>query len=255
MLDNLRETCEGNFKIISQIVKQGNVTLTPIAGAASNISYTLLIKFMAIPVGSVIITASSSVLLTPALWATQFLASGVPILSIVDGFLNSLRTILRFTNPRSSRAKSTNMLDFLFGLPLIIGGFHALNAATWPASIMIAAYGYAIKTGYDFLKEIAVLILESSRSEVQEKVGYEKLVVKGLKFAGYICLSLGVTCFTAGFVCLAIAALIQNKTVRNIAHSTFSFFGPCCTHNSENKRNNSSPRSASYSYDNYYNMK
>lgn len=213
--------------LITTIVEKASLTLTPIAGAVSHISSTPLIKFMmSVSTGSTTHTASGNLLLTPAQWGGQFLGSGLPVISMAEGTLISLSALL--DSPGAT--KPTKLLNFLSGLPLIIDGWHALSAATWQASLMMTAQGYAIKSGYDFIKEIGLLMVENKHPNSGYKPHYDKLIRHGLKFAGFLCLSLGATWFTAGFVCLAIAATLQHsKTVQHIANSPLSFFTGCCT--------------------------
>ncbi len=221
------------LKIVSRIVDDSNLILTPPAAAATHLSYTMLIKVMVAPIGSAVTNASCNVSLTPSVWGAQFLGNGVPLISMFEGFLTSLRAILNIINhddPKLLGLYFTYICDFLSGLPLMIKGYSAWNAATWPLSLTIAAHGYAIKAGYDFLRAGIVWLCDDEGGEKLAKKR-QNFLLQGLKFAGFLCLSFGPAGFTAGFILLAVAAATsvyeQSKTVQNIANSTFSFFARC----------------------------
>ncbi len=171
---------------------------------------------ISIPAAGAVLHASSSVLITTAWGASQFLGGGVPVIGMVDAaltFAEALnRLVFKFTSDQKfGFAAYGEDIGDLLSLPVLIRNYKAWDlyqaGGIWQPSLVIAAQGYAIKAAYDFIK--AAIVLSCSK-----KVGVElneqrrDLLLQGLKLIGFTLLACGPACFTAGFTVLAMAAAV-----------------------------------------------
>jgi hypothetical protein len=176
--------------------------------------------------------STTSVVSTTSWAAAQFLGGVFPIAGIAQGILtmgDALWEIIKNCYTNKKGKIGVNVLDLLSGLPVIFTGIEAWNlhraGAAWPLSVSLAAQGFAIQAGYDFLKAAAAVLYALKKGKVENEDEYEKqykekyqarlnqqyreVILQFFKFAGFLLLSLGPHCFVAGFVFLAAAGIMS----------------------------------------------